>query len=551
MSIEQEYVVVLKADANYEEFWHEVETETSGLEYIPNRAVTIVNERIAFERNCHYSLTDEEANLLKQDPRVECISVPPEKTKFKIGNYAQRQGFYVKPQSGSAGELCNWGLMRSSYVLDTFFTATVNDPVYGNIYKVNTTNSNKARANVVNYILDGTGVDVIVTDSGIEWNHPEFKNDKGESRVQRINWFTTTGLSGTQNANHYRDFDGHGTHVASTVAGRNYGWARNANVYSIKINGLEGSGDSGTGISITNTFDLIKLFHRQKPIDPITGFKRPTVVNMSWGFNNTFQSLANVFYRGTVRTGASVTGNATYRWMNYGLTSLNDGTSYYGNGWLDFVDTWVDDLVKEGVHVVIAAGNWYMKNANSTDPDWNNYYYETSPTFGPVYYHKGKSPQSANCVIVGAVAVDLTFPSFEQKDSYSNGGTGVDIYAPGSGIIAACSNTNSKSGVTYNLDPSFKQVNLGGTSMASPQVAGVLALYLQMNPGAKPAETKKWLLQNASNTIIYDVAASSNKYFTTNALWGGNKKYLYNPLAISQDGAITNLTLENCVLTLK
>jgi subtilisin family serine protease len=551
MSVEQEYVVVLKADANYEEFWHEVETETSGLEYIPNRAVTIVNERIAFERNCHYSLTDEEANLLKQDPRVECISVPPEKTKFKIGNYAQRRGFYVKPQSGSAGELCNWGLMRSGYVLDTFFTATVNDPGYGNIYKVNTTNSNKARANVVNYILDGTGVDVIVTDSGIEWNHPEFRNDKGESRVQRIDWFTTTGLSGTQNANHYRDFDGHGTHVASIAAGRNYGWARNANIYSIKINGLEGSGDSSTGISITNTFDLIKLFHRQKPIDPVTGVKRPTVVNMSWGFNNSFQSLANVFYRGTVRTGSSVTGNAVFRWMNYGLTSLNDGSSYYGNGWLDFVDTWVDDLVKEGVHVVIAAGNWYMKNSSSTDPDWNNYYYETSPTFGPVYYHKGKSPQSANAVIVGAVAVDLTFPNYEQKDTYSNGGTGVDMYAPGSGIVAACSNTNVQGGVTYNFDPSFKQVNLGGTSMASPQVAGVLALYLQMNPGAKPAETKKWLLQNASNTTLYDVAASSNKYFTTNALWGGNKKYLYNPLAISQDGAITNLTLENCVLTLK
>ena len=95
MSVEKEYVVVLKADANYEEFWHEVETETSGLEFIPNRAVTIVNERIAFERNCHYSLTDEEANLLKQDPRVECINVPPEKTKFTIGNYAQRRGFYV------------------------------------------------------------------------------------------------------------------------------------------------------------------------------------------------------------------------------------------------------------------------------------------------------------------------------------------------------------------------------------------------------------------------------------------------------------------------
>jgi len=548
MSERKEYIVVLKADADYDSFWKDMETITNGLSFVPDRIVDIVNVRPANERNCNYHLTDEEANLLKQDSRVECINLPPEKTKFKIGNYAQRQGFYVKPQSGSTGELRNWGLMRCSSVLDTFQTATVSDPGYGNIYKANTS---RVTANVINYVLDGTGVDVIVTDSGIEWNHPEFRNDKGESRVQRIDWFATTGLSGTQNANHYRDFDGHGTHVASTVAGRNYGWARNANIYSIKINGLEGAGDSSTGISITNTFDLIKLFHRQKPIDPATGIKRPTVVNMSWGFNNTFQSLANVFYRGTVRTGSSVTGNATFRWMNYGLTSLNDGSSYYGNGWIDIVDTWVDDLVKEGVHVVIAAGNWYMKNSSSTDPDWNNYYYETSPTFGQVYYHKGKSPQSANSIIVGAIAVDLAAGNLEQKDSYSNGGTGVDIYAPGSGIIAACSNTNIQGGVTYNLDPSFKQVNLGGTSMASPQVAGVIALYAQMNPGSTPAQAKKWLLQKASNSFIYDVSASSNKYYTQNALWGGNKKYLYNPFGISGDGQVTNLTLDNISLQLK
>jgi hypothetical protein len=73
-----------------------------------------------------------------------------------------------------------------------------------------------------------------------------------------------------------------------------------------------------------------------------------------------------------------------------------------------------------------------------------------------------------------------------------------------------------------------------------------------MNPGAKPAELKKWLINNSqANTVVYDVAASSNKYFTLGSVWGGAKTYLHNPFAVSQDGVITNLTLDNCVLTLK
>jgi len=142
--------------------------------------------------------------------------------------------------------------------------------------------------------------------------------------------------------------------------------------------------------------------------------------------------------------------------------------------------------------------------------------------------------------------------SLEMKASYSNSGTGVDIYAPGTGITSACSNTNIHDGVTYNLNSGFKQTSIGGTSQASPQVCGLGALYLQMNPGVKPAELKKWLINNsqANTAVLYDPASSSTQYYNFNALWGGPKVYMYNPFGIAQDGNIQNLTLENCVFTL-
>ena len=81
-----------------------------------------------------------------------------------------------------------------------------------------------------NYVLDGTGVDVVIIDTGIQPDHPEFQDANGVSRVKQINWYEASGQSGVQPANFYRDTDGHGTHVAGTVAGKTYGWAKNANI---------------------------------------------------------------------------------------------------------------------------------------------------------------------------------------------------------------------------------------------------------------------------------------------------------------------------------
>ena len=54
---------------------------------------------------------------------------------------------------------------------------------------------------------------------------------------------------------------------AGIAAGNSYGLATGARVYSVKVNGLEGSTDGSTGISTTDCFDVIKGWHNDKQIN--------------------------------------------------------------------------------------------------------------------------------------------------------------------------------------------------------------------------------------------------------------------------------------------
>jgi len=530
MSDTKEYVVSLKKDVDYAAFWNEMETNTVGLQHVPDRIVDIVNNRDGSTRSCHYALTDEEAAILQNDSRVYSVEIP-----LRLRDDVQmvlrgRQIDDFTKSAVSSGNRTNWGLNRISSAINNYGTGNTTNDAY-------------------NYVLDGTGVDVVIQDSGIEVYHPEFKDNNGVTRVQLINWYTESGLtSGTQSANHYRDYQGHGTHVAGIVAGRTFGWAKNSRIYSLKVNGLEGTGDSGTGISVTDCFDVIKLWHRNKPINPLTGFRRPTIINMSWGYSLTYSTVSSVTYRGTTYSDASTTGNSGYRWTNYGLVPLTSGANFVTNFRQGQVDVDIQEMIDEGIHVCISAGNNYHKIDVPSGIDYNNYFTTGGTDY---YYHQGSSPLDDQAIKIGSIDTKTFSADLDQCSVFSEKGPGVDIWAPGSNVLSCTSNTNAFSGVAYKNDSGFKQVILSGTSMASPQVCGLGALYLQTNPGINAEQLKKWFCNvTAVSNVIYNTGLI-NDYTNTRSMLGSPNKFLYNPFATETDGVLQNgITITNGALTL-
>lgn len=493
----REYIVSLKKDVDYDSFWNEIENASNGDGFVPTRRVDIVNNRDGSLRSCHYALSDEEAQNLINDSRVYSVEIPPQqRTDIEIGLRTTTQiGNFNKTISDS-GNYVNWGLIRHSN----------NTNVYG-------TSTNTTLSYLYDY--DGTGVDVVIQDSGLQVNHPEFTDGSGASRVQQINWYIASGLSGTQSSFHYRDYSGHGTHVAGIVAGKTYGWAKNARIYSVKVQGLEGSGDSG-GISVTDCFDVIKLWHRNKPVDPSTGVKRPTIVNMSWGYGTSFSSINGGVYRGTPWSGTS-------RDTSKGMTGVFDGLNYRHPIRVSSVDVDVEELVDEGIIVCIAGGNEYSKADRIGGLDYNNYYNKTG--VGQVYYNRGMSPHSDDAIKVGSIDSTVYSSSTDQKATYSNSGPGIDIFAAGSNIMSACSAVNDIGGVGYYWSSAYNQANISGTSMASPQIAGISALYLQQNPSHTPAQVKTALTSGALNQIYR--TGLDNDYTNQRSVWGATCNVAY------------------------
>lgn len=495
MMSKKEYIVGLNRGVDFETFNNEMLANT-GSSFIPNRSVEIANYRPGSERLIHYYLTDSEAEKLRNDPRIYCVEIPPQKrTDIKIEKMLVQTGNFSKTFDDSG--FVNWGLRR------------INSP--SNPYTGNTAFGG------YEYTLDGTGVDIVIQDSGIEKTHPEFEDAEGNSRVQEIDWYNESGLPGTMPVNHYSDFDGHGTHVAGIAAGKTYGWAKNSRIYAVKVDGLD-TGEGG--IPVTDCFDIIKEWHNNKPIDPITGYKRPTIVNMSWGYISTFNNITGGNYRGTPWSG-------TNRRTDYGMIGVNVGSFYLFGVRVPSVDVEIQEMIDAGIHVTIAAGNTFQKVDTETGIDYDNYY--TNAITGNVYYHRGSSPYDNEAIVVGNIDTQVSpIDQKEQKQSSSCAGPGVDIFAPGTGIVSTMSSISLYLSGDYPENISYKVANLTGTSMAAPQVAGVMALYLQLNPEYTPSAVKSWLTSTAKEDQIY-TTNDDNDYQNDRSILDSPNRFLFNP----------------------
>ena len=383
---------------------------------------------------------------------------------------------------------------------------------------------------------------MVIVDSGIQANHPEFRYIGNlTSRVQQINWFTESGVTGTMPGNFYTDYSGHGTHVAGIAAGQTYGWAKNAAVYAIKLEGLQGATDPGSGLTIDQTFDVLAGWHERK-MNPASGYYtgRPTVVNMSFAYgagivNNFYLQGGN--YRGNNWSTANVWSNNTY-----GLT-WSSGTTCPVR--LTSVDDGVETLVDAGINVCIAAGNENLKIDIPGGLDYNNYFTTVQSVSGIgnlFYYQRGASPYSGNALIVGAMDSTVYSSTTDQKATYSMAGPGVDIFAAGSNVMSACSNVDDiGGGQTYYWNSNYKQINIGGTSMASPQVAGIVSFYLEQYPNASPSTVKDWAVNNGTYTIYKPSDAEDNDYNNNRSQWGGNAPVAFS----SSQGALVSTVQNN------
>jgi serine protease len=246
------------------------------------------------------------------------------------------------------------------------------------------------------YTKLGTGVDIYVIDTGINLNHVDFGGRATFGFKSQASWSNTDG-------------NGHGTHVASTCGGTEYGLAKNANLITVKVLGDDGS---GTFAGVVAGVDYV-MSQREAG-------GRPSVGNMS-----------------------------------------------LGGSYSAALDAACNRASAAGVIMVVASGN---DNGDACD----------------------YSPAGATGVISVAASTTEGAGTNQQdvRSSFSNWGTCVSLFAPGSEIKGAWIGSTTATNT------------ISGTSMASPHVAGAAALILGQQPGLSYSDVKQVIVDSSSYNLL-------------------------------------------------
>jgi serine protease AprX len=317
--------------------------------------------------------------------------------------------------------------------------------------------------------LDGTGVSVAVIDSGIDPTHPAFAGGKVVRSLKNVcldESNTNTGCIVDVPKGVDTDtvsLGGHGSHVSSIAAGRNVTLNDGTKVSGAAPGASIVALSTGAAVVITSADSSLNwvLEHHAAPCGeavPVAQCPPIKVVNNSYGPQG---------------GGKFEPDSATVKLQR--------------------------QLVKEGVVMVWAAGNDGGDGTKSlTNPPAQD------PTGGIVsvasYSDQGTGTRS------GPVS------KFSSRGAKSDPSTWPDISAPGENILGACRAylPICSTGLKPQSGPGLLDVGsyntLSGTSMAAPQIAGIVALLFQANPSATPAQIENALKSTAfhySNGAAY------------------------------------------------
>ena len=607
------------------EYWNTIHNALivdSNEDGIPDRKVTCSDTKDHSPTRGTYWLTEQEAIGISTHPQVKWIELSPSDYRFS----------YPEPEPDTKRFRKNVKIYRNLTTSAFSISATSAEENRTNwaTKRVGVTTNGKSWPNVtgnaavinddLSFSLTGKNVDVIIHDSGIMQYHPEFIGDDSKSRVRDIvldgpyyidpSYFTSNSYTYTKpdgrigittasahawwenSSNRSGSFSSvgtvaipdnytvantlgiggtshtmtssHGTGCAGLSAGKNFGLAFESNIWNMSAI------SSPTSMSIESSYDLMKIFHQNKPTNTETGRKNPTVVNGSWGYFAGFNSGTTVSYsfKGSTGTFTGYASNSTgVQAMAYGL---NGGTSFNRqfatSSRSNSTETAGDEMVNAGVIYVTSAGNSNQRlGLGLSDPHLNDYLTTLNGadtrTGVPGYNVSGTVPSGhrnyihpANigyntttdyhpAVCVGAMDDFIESNYQERKASYSNNGPGVDVWAPADETLSA--GMRASDGDQLGTEINFSRYNsdfvdryFNGTSAASPVVAGVVALFLQSKPSATSSEVKDFIRTQASQMLPN--SEWSNPYPTDNdaEYWrddfnnrGAANRVIYDPTA--------------------
>jgi subtilisin family serine protease len=143
-----------------------------------------------------------------------------------------------------------------------------------------------------------------------------------------------------------------------------------------------------------------------------------------------------------------------------------------GGGYSDPLNQAVTNMDAAGVLTAVAAGN---SNADACN------------------YSPASCPEA---ITVGATTTDAS--NNDVRSSFSNFGTCVDVFAPGSNIYSA----GIASDTAYST--------LSGTSMACPHIAGLAAAFAQQHPSMPPNRLKEEIINQGNWDHVLDHKSKNN-----------------------------------------